>query len=62
MTSHSRGGLMMSPTRGRLKSSAQGEVQNPAHDEGQGVPPHGTASREEQKQEQVLNQKSAKTQ
>ena len=53
---------MMSPTRGGVKSSAQGELQSPAHDEGHGVPPYGTASREEQKQEQILNQKSAKTQ
>ena len=53
---------MMSPTRGRVKSSAQGEVQSPAHDECQSVPPHGTASREELKQEQVLDQKPAKAQ
>ena len=68
MMSHTRGGLMMSPTRGRLKSSAQGEVQNLAHEVGQGVPPHGSASRdagpphgtalrEEQKHEQVLDRK-----
>ena len=61
---------MMSATRGRLKSSAQGDVQNLAHEVGQGVPPHGpaskdagpphgTASREEQKHEQALDQKPA---
>ena len=64
---------MTSPTRGRVKSFAQGEVIYHARDEGQGVPPHGpasreagpplgTASREEKKQEQVLNQTPAKTQ
>ena len=63
---------MTSPTRGRVKSFAQCEVIYHARDEGQGVPPHGpasreagpplgTASREEKKQEQVLNQKPAKT-
>ena len=64
---------MMSPTRGRVKSSAQGEVKNHAHDEGQGVPPHGpasrdagpphvTASRDMQKPEEVLDQRPAKAQ
>ena len=46
MMSHTRGGLMMSPTRGRVKSFALGEVKYQARDEGQGVPPHGPASRE----------------
>ena len=55
MMSHTRGGMMMSPTRGRVKSSA-------TNFEGQGVPPHGTASREEQKQEQVLDQRPAMAQ
>jgi hypothetical protein len=55
---------MMSPTRGRPKSSAQGEVQIPplgpaSRDAG---PPRGTASREELKQEQVLDMKPAMAQ
>ena len=55
---------MMSPTRGRPKSSAQGEVQNlplgPAsRDAG---PPHGNASREEKKHEHILDQKPAMAQ
>ena len=64
---------MMSPTRGRVKSSALGEVKNHAYEVGQGVPPHGpasrdagpphgTASREEQKHEKVLDQKPAMAQ
>ena len=53
---------MMSPTRGRVKGSAQGEVENHAHGEGQGAPPHGTASRDVQKPEEVLDQRPAKAQ
>jgi len=53
---------MMSPTRGRVKSSAQGSVQSHAHDDGQGIPPHGPASRDVQMSEEALGQRPAKTQ
>ena len=53
---------MMSPTRGRVKSYAQGGVQSPAHDKGQGIPPHGPASRDAQKSGEALDQRPAKTQ
>jgi hypothetical protein len=62
MMNHTRGCMMMSPTRGRVKGSAQGEVENHAHGEGRGVPPHGTASMDVQKPEEVMDQRPAKAQ
>ena len=53
---------MMSPTRGRVKSSAQGSDQSHAHDDGQSIPPHGPASRDVQMSEEALGQRPAKTQ
>ena len=53
---------MMSPTRGRVKSSAQGGVQSPANGEGQVIPPYGPASRDVKMSEEALDQRPAKTQ